>query len=384
MKSERNLQKWKDDTDLIKIKHYTNTYNKGINQKNCNTIVDIQEKGEKLLEAPANERYKLFNTFLKDFQNINIETLNQYYHSEQFNVVFNFITSELINSESFACGANFIRTFNPCQDYKLLIENIKDDIEDFIFGNDSKEAYDFYTMELCATSNMPSINFFDKTTALHDVGSFAHATFVYFLYKNRYKITKEALYQVINSSQGCEILIYELVYEATEENYIDIERVNIKVFIKAFYQFWRNSGIELHMCTWIAYCKKVNLSKRSVECIRKLVNDILNGTICEFNAKQKKFIIKFFQGVSYVDKGLFVSQKDIDRIIRTYRCDPTRRLIYIITALRSKTDNYDELNEETQKFVADVYESYDQSEYSEYDNGNESGAFDSEEESDGD
>ena len=377
-----DCESYKEGERTNKIREYGSVYAKESSQKDSITIYNIMEKGEKLLQASEKEKYGLFNNLLQDLENINNEILDLYYHSKQFKAIFDVVTSELINAESFECGANFIRMFNSCNDYKLFIENIKDNIECFIIKNASKEAYDFYIMELCATSIMPSINFFNKTMALHDIGSFTHTKFVYFLYKNGYEISKETLYQVIKFSQGCELLIYEIIHEATKNNYIEIERINVKVFIRAFYQFWRDSDIKIHMCTWIAYCKKVHLNKSSVEIIRKLVNDILNGTISAYNARQKKFIINFFQGVSYIDKELLVSQKDIQRMIRVYNCVPTSRLIYIITALRSKVKNYRELNEETQKFIDDVYRCYEESEYSEYDNGNESGAFNSEEDSD--
>ena len=81
------------------------------------------------------------------------------------------------------------------------------------------------------------------------------------------------------------------------------------------------------------------------------------------------------QGVSYIDIGLFMQRVDLLRIMRMFRSNPTRRMIFIVSALRSKNGDFDAQEEEVKEFVRKVYESYDIDEYDEYDNGNESKAF---------
>ena len=326
----------------------------------------LESKGKDNLEYLFESLYKSKNTCLQ-----------AYFYTRQFARILDILTENCIDDDSFSYVANFLKIFQSCTGYDVLFDSIINDVETFIIERKSKSAYDFYTIELISTERLPTEYFYKNTKNMHDLGSYGHVSFVLYLYKRGYKFDEGELLEVINTTHYCGIIILELINMSLAMDDIKYKFISVEKFLDIFDQSWIESGNRMNMKNWIEYCKQVNLNNDESKRIKKFIQKILSGNCSDYTGSQKKFILEFLQGVSYIDIKLFMNRRDLLRIIRMFKANPTSHMIFIISALRSNNDDYDAQEDEVKEFVDKVYESYNANDYSDTDNGNDTNAFDS-------
>ena len=139
---------------------------------------------------------------------------------------------------------------------------------------------------------------------------------------------------------------------------------------KAHRQCWIIYNREIEMDNWVIYCKEKQHSINECRAIKHFImNDIIGGSY-RYNGGMKSFLIKFLQGVSYIDTELFLNKGQLIWLMKLYSSYPTRRLVFIVSAFKKKTPDYESQESDVKEFIAGVNNSCEE-DYSDYDNGND-------------
>ena len=113
---------------------------------------------------------------------------------------------------------------------------------------------------------------------------------------------------------------------------------------------------------WKKYC-----NKPETKLIAKFIHNEFIDKPTPKDSTARSFILKFLQGVSFIDIKLLTSLPDLIKIIEMFKMNPKRGMVFLITSFNIRKgdygyDKYDQ-SELICNFKEEVHTKYDNNEY---------------------
>ena len=343
-------------------------FNRNKDAAEDNDIPDISEVNDSCNYFLESDNPDSIEIYFTELEKCTTKQLNLHAKTEQCRNAFTKLTGYCSDEDSFINVSIFIDIFRWCDGFIDLFKYQAPYFEDFIIENGCKSAMDLYINILYDFNLMPlKEDFYNALFKMNIYDEIAYIRFYLFLYKNNYTITEDLLLKIINNVENCGLVINDFIQTATSKGDVQLSLIQEKAFLNIFYQCWREQSDKLWMKGWKKYCKQKRYNKPETKLIAKFIHNEFIGKPTPKDWTARSFILKFLQGVSFIDIKLLMSLPELIKIIEMFKMNPKRGMIFLITSFNIRKgdygyDKYDQ-SELICNFKEEVHTKYDNNEY---------------------